>query len=347
MRSPSPILISGMGVICAAGDGIDETLAAFRRGHRSPAPPRRPESALQIPVFEAGPVAGESENPGIRSQLMALAAAREALDHAGIADTAGLRIGVALGTTVASQLNDLDFYTAYRRDKNAPMDAVDRLLKGNMAEYVSRQLGAEGPRGTVVNACSSGADAIGLAAAWLRGGLCDIALAGGADELNRIPLCGFNALGIAGEEACRPFDRDRNGLNLGEGAGVLVLESEASAAARGSDATLALAACGFANDAHHLTAPQPEGRGLRKAIGAALCMADIEAERICFVNAHGTSTRENDKTEGCVLHELFPDAHVLSTKGYTGHTLGAAGGMEAAFAAAGLKERWLPASIGW
>lgn len=345
--SPSPVLITGMGVVSAAGAGINETLTAFRKGIRRAGPVTRFETTLQLPVFEAPCIPGEEKYTGMRTQMLALTAAREALDRAGISKTVGLRIGVALGTTVASQLNDLAFYTAFRRDKCAPMDAVNRYLKGNLAAYVAEKIGAVGPQSTVVNACSSGADAVGLAITWLRGGLCDIAVAGGADELNRIPLCGFNALGVASDKPCRPFDRDRTGLNLGEGAGVLVLETAASAAMHGRRSALALAGSGYASDAHHLTAPHPEGRGLRKAIDAALRMATITPEQICFVNAHGTSTRENDKTEGRVLKDLFPRAHILSTKGYTGHTLGAAGGLEAAFTAAALQAHWLPASVGW
>ena len=228
------------------------------------------------------------------------------------------------------------------------MDAVERFLKGNPAAALARMLGLHGPRMTVANACSSGTDAIGAALSWLRAGLCDIAIAGGTDELNRIPYAGFSSLGIVNPGLCSPFDRDRKGLNLGEGAGVLVLETEDSARRRGARTDLRVLGYGTAADAYHLTSPHPEGRGLTKAIYRAMQEAAISAAEIAFINAHGTGTTENDKVEGAVLASIFgPSAKVLSTKGYTGHTLGAAGGLEAAFSAIGLREGWLPASAGF
>jgi 3-oxoacyl-[acyl-carrier-protein] synthase II len=347
MNASSRVLITGMGAVSAAGKGIPDTLDAFQHPRKEPSPVKRFKSPLDLPVFEVDSLEIPPRLEKMRTHALALTAVREALNQAGLADFSGLRVGVALGTTVASQLNDLEFYSEWRKDHSAPMDAVDRFLSGNLAEWIARELGVSGPAITVVNACSSGADAIGAAAGWLKAGLCDIAIAGGADELNRVPLCGFNALGVAGAEACRPFDKNRTGLNLGEGAGMLILETETTAAARGADTSLVLAGYGSAVDAHHLTAPHPEGRGLRRAIFQALEMAGISAGQIAFINAHGTSTRENDKIEGAVLRDLFPDRPVLSTKGYTGHTLGAAGGLEAVFTALGLQEGWVPASAGF
>lgn len=343
MTSSEPVLITGMGTVSAAGTGLEATLESLQQDRRDPAPVQRFESPLNLPVFE---VTDFSVPPGLeemRTHALALAAARQALEQAGPLPKT-LRVGVALGTTVASQLNDLEFYSTWRREHAAPMDAVDRYLSGNPAQWLSRQLGVSGPALTVVNACSSGADAIGIATAWLRSGECDIAIAGGADELNRVPLCGFSALGVASADPCRPFDQNRTGLNLGEGAGMLVLET---AAARGAKSKLALAGFGSAVDAHHLTAPHPEGRGLRCAISQALEAAGIGADEIAFINAHGTSTRENDRIEGATLKDLFGNVPILSTKGHTGHTLGAAGGLEAVFTALGLRESWVPASAGY
>lgn len=347
MNESSKVLITGMGAVSAAGIGIAETLSAFERPRKQPAPVQRFETSFSLPVFEieAFPIPSGLEK--MRTHALALAAVREALEAAGSPDLTRLRVGTALGTTVASQLNDLEFYTAWRDEHAAPMDAVDRFLAGNLAEWVARELGVEGPAITVVNACSSGADAIGAAIGWLQSGLCDIAIAGGADELNRVPLAGFNSLGVASSEPCMPFDKNRSGLNLGEGAGVLVLETESAATARGTESNLVLAGYGSAVDAHHLTAPHPEGRGLRRAVFQALEKADVSADQIAFINAHGTSTRENDKIEGATLKDLFGDTPILSTKGYTGHTLGAAGGIEAVFTALGLREGWVPASAGF
>jgi 3-oxoacyl-[acyl-carrier-protein] synthase II len=347
MGSSSTVLITGMGTVSTAGIGVLETVSAFQRSRKEPAPVKCVETPLSLPVFEIESFQVPAGLEEMRTHALALTAVREALNEAGLSDLRGKRVGVAMGTTVASQLNDLAFYKAWRENHAAPMSAVDRFLSGNLAEWIACKFAAEGPAITVVNACSSGADAIGAAVGWLRAGSCDIAVAGGADELNRVPLAGFNALGVASSESCKPFDRDRTGLNLGEGAGVLVLETEESARARGAESSLLLAGYGSAVDAHHLTAPHPEGRGLRRAIFQALETAGVSAEEIAFINAHGTSTRENDKIEGAVLRDLFPDRPVFSTKGYTGHTLGAAGGLEAVFCALGLREGWIPASAGF
>ena len=341
------VLITGMGAVSAAGIGIPATVEAFLHPRREPVPVERFKFPLDLPVFEVNSLEVPARLENMRTHALVWTAVREALKAASLSDLKGQRVGIALGTTVASQLNDLAFYSAWRRDHAAPMDAVDRFLTGNLAAWVAKELGVDGPAITVVNACSSGADAIGAAAGWLKADLCDIAIAGGADELNRVPLCGFNALGIASTEACRPFDKNRSGLNLGEGAGVLVLETEKSASTRGIQSHLVLAGYASAVDAYHLTSPHPEGRGLRRAISQALKAAQIDRSEIAFINAHGTSTQENDRVEGATLKDLFGETPILSTKGYTGHTLGAAGGLEAIFTALGLSKGWIPASAGF
>ena len=342
-------VITGLGVISAAGTGLAANLASLKAGLRNAGPTSLFETSLRNPVFEVKGMPAGSYPDGQRTLHLARMAVSEALDDAWLKDSLHrFRVGVCLGTTVASQLNDLDFYSAYRSTGSARMEPVERYLKGNLAEAVSRIFNASGPALTVVNACSSGADAIGVALSFLRNDLCDIAVAGGADELSRIPLCGFASLGIASGRLCAPFDKDRSGLNLGEGAGVIILEKRQTAADRGMMAGVFLAGYGAEADAYHLTAPHPEGRGLRSAINAALEAAGVEPRQIDFVNAHGTGTRDNDLVEGKVISDIFgAGIKMLSTKGFTGHTLGAAGGIEAVFTAAALREQWIPASIGF
>jgi 3-oxoacyl-(acyl-carrier-protein) synthase len=245
-------------------------------------------------------------------------------------------------------LNSLPFHEAYRRTGKPPLEPVYDYLHANLAQAVGDLLGVSGPRMTVCNACSSGADAIGIAASWIRAGLCDITIAGGADEINRVPIAGFWSLGVMSSQPCAPFDRDRGGLNLGEGAGILVLESAAHAESRKKTHAFEVAGFGAACDAHHLTAPHPQGRGLYVAIHAALAQAGIGTAEIAFINAHGTATLDNDRVEANLISRLFgPDISFLSTKGYTGHTLGAAGGLEAVFTILGLREKWIPVSAGF
>jgi len=341
-------LITGLGVISAAGTGLPETLASFRRGERNAGSVSLFPTSLGCPVFEVRQIPTGSIVKGSRTLSLALCAVDEALNNASLGDLSRLRVGVSIGTTVASQLNDLEFYRSYRSNGAAPMEAADRYLKGNIAEFIGRTYRTRGPVLTVVNACSSGTDAIGVAFSWLKNGLCDIAIAGGADELNLIPLCGFSSLGIVNQSLCSPFDRDRSGLNLGEGAGMLILETGTSAKARGKSSALRILGYGASADAYHLTAPRPDGAGLEASLVKALAEAGIAPAEVSFVNAHGTGTTDNDLVEGKVLGRIFgPELKVLSTKGFTGHTLGAAGGLEAAFTAAALSEGWIPSSPGF
>lgn len=347
MKKPG-VLITGLGVISAAGRGLSMTLDSFKRGDRNAGPVSVFNTSLRCPVFEVRQIPDDFFLEGSRTLSLALCAVDEALKDASIQDLTGLRIGVCMGTTVASQLNDLEFYKSYRSSGMASMEVVDRYLKGNIAEFIARRIKARGPVLTVVNACSSGTDAIGMAFLWLKNGLCDIAVAGGADELSLIPLCGFSSLGIVNQSLCSPFDRDRRGLNLGEGAGILILETGDSAKARGKFTDLRILGYGASADAYHLTAPRPDGAGLEASINKALAEAGIEPDEVSFVNAHGTGTTDNDLVEGKTLGRIFgTDLKVLSTKGFTGHTLGAAGGLEAAFTAAGLSKGWIPSSPGF
>ncbi|HUI45033.1 MAG TPA: beta-ketoacyl-[acyl-carrier-protein] synthase family protein [Nitrospirota bacterium] len=342
------ILITGMGAISAAGNDISETLDSFLKVKRNAGPVTLFPTKLAYPVFEVKNLPPDYHLDGQRTLSLALIAVDQALADAGLDDLSGLRVGVCMGTTVASQLNDLQFYTSYRERGDAPMVPVDRFLKGNLAEVISRRHKTRGPALTVVNACSSGTDAIGVALSWLRSGLCDIVLAGGADELNHVPYCGFGSLGIVNPGLCTPFDRDRKGLNLGEGAGVVVLEKTTAARKRGRSSDLVLLGYGSSSDAYHLTAPSPDGIGLKISLRNVLDEAGIKPVEVCFVNAHGTGTNDNDLVEGNALAGMFGnDLKMLSTKGYTGHTLGAAGGLEAVFTALGLREGWIPPSAGF
>lgn len=343
------IALTGIGVISAAGTNLAEALDGFERGERNGGPVTLFPTDLPYPVFEVKNIPRKWEREGLRTLSLALCAMEEALKDADWRDDIGRhRVGVCLGTTVAPQLNDTNFYRAYRGSKAVQMEAVDRFLKGNIAESVARTLKLHGPCSTVVNACASGADAIGVALSWLRNGVCDVALAGGSDELNLVPYCGFASLGIASQSLCSPFDRDRTGLNLGEGAGIFVLETESVARRRGKEPELFCSGYGSASDAYHMTAPRPDGTGLEAALRKALAEAEITPRDVGFVNAHGTSTPDNDRVEGAVLARVFgPEVKVLSTKGCTGHTLGAAGAVEAVFTAAALRTGWLPASAGF
>jgi 3-oxoacyl-[acyl-carrier-protein] synthase-1/3-oxoacyl-[acyl-carrier-protein] synthase II len=367
------VMVSGMGCLCAAGRDVGACVSALYDGRRATrdaglaAEARiRVDLPRPLPVFEIedswiapdpsdeawadGPAARDLLAGASRTSLMAWRATLEALRDAGIGPSRAraLRVGVAMGTTVGCTLNDEAFYRAWRRGERPDTGPAFRFLRNNPAEFLSRALGLRGPAATVANACSSGADAIGVAKAWLEDGHCDLALAGGADELSRVTCLGFASLLIASETPCRPFDKNRTGLNLGEGAGMLVLERRGDLERRGAGARARLAAYASFADAWHPTAPHPEGRGLRRAIQRVLDVEGLRPEQAGFCNAHGTSTPDNDRVEGSVLAALFGGRlPVVSTKSRTGHTLGAAGGIEAVFTVRALMDGRLPATTGF
>ncbi len=343
--------ITGVGCLCAGGGSVPELTRTLFAG-------RRPVAWRQVrgdnyPVFElddgAAP-AGYHEAPECeRCGRLAVAAAREALAHAGLTaeQLRHRQVGICLGTTVGSAMNNEAFYREFREGRRPDIEPIRRYLKANPATMVARAFGLTGPCQTIANACSSGGVAIGHAAAWVRSGVCDVAVAGGADMLCNVIHAGFLSLLITDTQPCRPFDRDRRGLNLGEGAGVMVLESQSSARQRGAAIQAWLCGYGNASDAHHISTPEPSGRGLRQALGQALGEAALSPQDIDFINAHGTGTPENDRVEGRLFPEMFPGIPFGSTKGYTGHTLGAAGGIEAVITIVCLQQKRVPANIGF
>ncbi len=344
--------ITGMGTISAAGNTLAEAMQTLYSGKRHPAPPQNIQVELDTayPVFEVFNKLAQADERVTRTSRLLEIAANEALAQSGLtrSDLQKKRVGVAIGTTVGSTLNNEPFYRRYKAGKLPDLQPIQRYLHNNPALFLSETWGLTGPAATIANACSSGTDAIGLAKSWLEQDLCDVAIAGGADELSRITYLGFISLLISSTKACRPFDRERDGLNLGEGAGILILEKEETLRGRGQNTLAQICGYGTFADAYHPTAPHPEGKGLKKTLQFALRQANLSVKEVDFVNAHGTSTSNNDQVEGKVLSELFgPDVPVVSTKAYTGHTLGAAGGIEAAFTVQALLDQALPATAGF
>lgn len=355
MKKGAPVAITGIGCLSAAGMSLKENMASLFSGRRTAVPPVRFSSShpVQYPVFEIPEDAFQGDAPGQKDTpltcRLALAAVKEALSDACLEPEylTGLKVGVCIGTTVGSTMTDEGFYRDFKGNMNPDMTRIKRFLSGNPASVVARELGLNGPIQTVVNACSSGTDAIGMGASWIRSGVCDMVIAGGADELCRVTYNGFISLMITDDSPCRPFDRDRKGLNLGEGAGMLILESDSIIEERKKKARAFVLGYGSACDGYHLTAPSPEGKGLRNAMKDALMESGKTAGDIAFINAHGTATRDNDRTEAMVLKEMLPGVPFFSTKGCTGHTLGAAGAIEAAFTIACLEEGMIPANAGF
>lgn len=353
-KSSVKLKVSGIGCISALGLNIDECMANMFAGLRKISTPRRfsTDHTIEYPVFQINEDFEFSDLPEDNdltlTARLGLVAVFQALEDAGIdpEDLQNKRVGVCMGSTVGCALNNDSFYIDYKQGKKPGMGAIKRFLNSNPAACVAKQLNLKGPVQTVVNACASGTDAIGIGASWIKAGLCDLVIAGGTDELCKVTYNGFISLMIADSESCKPFDKTRKGLNLGEGAAAVVLEAVSETVSTGTQNCF-LSGYASACDAYHLTAPKPDGLGLEKAICRALKDSCLESSDIGFVNAHGTGTKDNDKVEDLVLARILPGTPFFSTKGYTGHTLGAAGAIEAVFTIRHLMDGKIPASIGF
>ncbi len=203
---------------------------------------------------------------------------------------------------------------------------------------VAHAVGATGPTLAISTACSSSAKVFATAARLMRAGWIDAAIVGGVDSLCLTTLCGFSALELLSPEPCRPFDRARRGISIGEGAGFALLEAHAEAPAY-------LLGAGESSDAHHMSTPHPEGLGARLAMGGALASAGLEAGAVDYINLHGTATRSNDPAEGRAVAAVFGDTASSSTKGWFGHLLGAAGIVESIVALLALEHKFLPGTL--
>ncbi len=350
--SPPPVAISGAGCLSAAGRNLEDNLASMLRGQRNltPTPPFDVDHPCSYPVFAVPDTWLEStlktsNSAADRCFILALTAAAEALATAGLTtpdSRTPMRIGICLGTVVGTSLEEESFYLQYFHGKCPEPEPATRFLAHPPARRLRTELGLDGPCMTVTTACTSGASAIAQAAAWITNGVCDAVLAGGTEKLSRVSLNGFVSLMIADRRSCRPFDQHRAGLNLGEGAGMLLLESAQSISRRNGEPIGWLLGAGNGCDAYHLSRPESGGSGLRRAISLAVKQAGIKPEEIAFINAHGTGTLDNDRVEGLVFQEIFPSIPFLSTKCYTGHTLGAAGAIEAALTLACLNQEIIP-----
>ena len=325
--------ISGMGVISALGDGLESTRKAlFGSAEPVPCLPRRFETSLELPVFELpDPAPGGDAGLPVRFLLHAL---DEALGEAKLTREMlrTMRVGIVVGTTVACQLDNIPCHARIRKGDLSDLTPALAYVLGIPAEYLRRRLGTNGPALTISNACASGADALMAALEFLRTGRCDLVIAGGCDSVNKVAFNGFNALRVCSGAPCRPFDAERSGLNLGDAAGVLILEDPEHASSRGVKVEYELSGAGKSADGFHITQPEGSGKELERAIRLALAQAELAPEEIDFVNAHGTGTLVNDRTEGGVLARVFgKNLRYQSTKALTGHTLGAAGAIEAVF----------------
>jgi 3-oxoacyl-[acyl-carrier-protein] synthase II len=356
---PERIAVTGVGIVSALGHDARSTFDRLVAGDRGFGPvtlfdvsDQKTGAAAEIRGLRVADVApfGEAESWS-RSDALAVLAAREALGQAAL-ERVEHALSVAVGATTGGMF-EAETVLASLDAAAATQASARRLLSyplSTTAERIAQVFGPVERAVTVTSACSSGANAIVCGAAWLASGVADRVLAGGTDGLCRLTFTGFNALGAVDPEACRPFDRRRAGLTLGEGAAFVVLERESTARARGARVLAWLSGWAAGAEAHHITQPEPSGERAARWVRAALERAGLGPSGVDYVNAHGTGTVHNDAMEAraleAVLGREVARVWVSSAKGQLGHTLGAAGAVEAAITVLALERGVVPPTGG-
>ncbi|MCV6628930.1 MAG: beta-ketoacyl-[acyl-carrier-protein] synthase family protein [Flavobacteriaceae bacterium] len=347
------VAITGMGIISAIGNNVSENYNALLAGRCGIGTVEKIQTNLKdsIKVGEIGmsntameaALDLESNHNYTRTTLLGVLAAKEAVAQAGIVDMHAYKTGIVSATSVGGMDFTEKHYYKYLEDADLRR-FVPGHHAGDAAEKMAEQLGVSQSLVTTIStACSSAANAIMFGARLIKSGKLDRVIVGGSDCLSKFTINGFNTLMILSDDKNTPFDQNRKGLNLGEAAAYLVLESEAVVSAENKEVLAYVKGYGNANDAFHQTASSENGDGATLAMEKALAVANMKAEQIDYINAHGTATRNNDLSEGRALMRVFKNGvpEFSSTKPYTGHTLAAAGGVEAVYAVLALQNQKL------
>ena len=338
------VVVTGLGVISACGLNVHDFWESMRQGRSgikpiSTLPPNqlRFTNAAYIPEFNPENYFDPKEASYLdRFAHYGTVAAREAIQDAGIEFTAELKYRTAIitGSCLGGKASEDEGYVQLYRHNTARCNplTIPKAMANAAASRISLEYGLVGPTYTVSTACSSASHAIGQAYWMVRSGSADAAITGGSEAVFSLGLLyAWNAMRVVSPDTCRPFSKDRKGLILGDGAGMLILEPLEAAQARGARIYAEIVGFGMSSDAHHIT--QPSSEGAARALQGALDDANMAPEEVGYINAHGTGTTANDVTETAAIHSVF-GAHadqlaVSSTKSMHGHTLGAAGAIEA------------------
>ncbi len=371
MSTKKKVLITGVGAITPIGNCVSETWESIRKGKSgidtiTKFDPSRVDAkyVAEVKDFDFSRYADKklARRMGLFTQY-AVAAATEAWSDSGLNEARPdpERVSVMIGNGIGGTEVDMEGYQIlFERGPGrfSPM-MIPRLIANEAAGNISIMLNAKGAAHTMVTACASGTDALGVALDMIRSGRADVVIAGGSEAtITEYCVGGFCAMKALStkyadtpSKGCRPFDAGRDGFIMGEGAGILILESEEHAKARGAKVYVELAGYGGTGDAYHLTAPHPEADGARRAFQLALQDAEVAPTEVDYINAHGTSTPLNDPMETKAIKGVFGDyaykLKVSSTKSMTGHLLGAAGAVEAIFCSLAIKEGYYPATINY
>lgn len=351
----SRIFITGMGLISAIGENVEENRESLQnersgigdiRYYQTAYAGKLPTAEVKYSTEELNRKLFGDPDPAItRTALLALHAATEAILDSGLTSEEISSPDTALigASTVGGMcLTDEIYHDALALNKGTPY--LSSYDYASVTLSIQQRFGIMGEVGTINTACSSSANAIIYGARLIRNGFARRVVVGGAESLAKFTINGFNALNILSSKPCAPFDRDRNGLNLGEGAAFLVLEKETDL--KGKKTYGRLSGFGNKNDAYHPSSNSPDGLGPYLSMKEALENSGLQADEISYINAHGTGTENNDETESRAMIRLFEKMPPFSsTKSYTGHTLGAAGAIEAVYAILNLVHQEIYASL--
>ena len=351
------VFVTGLGIISSIGKNVEEVLDSLlnsRTGigeikilntiHRD-----IPLGEVRFTQSELAILAEISNSKGFtRTSLLGIIAANEAVKSAGINVNGDKRTALISATTVGGMCSSEDLYLDFVNENyNNNLEYINTHDCGDSTEKIAENLGLKGFITTISTACSSSANAIMLGSRLIKNNIADRVIVGGTDALSKFTLNGFNTLMILDRELCKPFDENRVGLNIGEAAAFLVIESENSCKSRNAKIYCEIKGYGNANDAFHQTASSPDGFGASMAMQKALVMSGLTSEMIDYVNVHGTGTPNNDLSEGKALATVFNNKipYFSSTKSFTGHTLGAAGAVEAVISTLAINYNFIPPNL--
>ena len=343
------IFVTGIGIISAIGNNSHQCLQSLKE-EKTGVDKIKYLKTIHKDSFNLAEVKMSNEQlldylnlPGseyrnhTRTSLLGCIAAKEALDDSQI-NLKDKKFKTALIS--ATTVGGMDKTESDILNSDVNIDFLYTHACGDSTNKIAKHIGLDGYRTTISTACSSGTNAIIHGIQLIRNGIVDRAIVGGVDALSKFTLNGFNSLMILDKGFCKPFDENRKGLNLGEAAGFIVIESSKSLKDKEKQAYCKISGFSNANDAYHQTASSPEGEGAYRAMKSAIEMSPFKAEEIDYINVHGTGTSNNDLSEGTAIKRIYGEdcPKFSSTKAYTGHTLGAAAGIEAVFSVMSIRE---------
>jgi 3-oxoacyl-[acyl-carrier-protein] synthase II len=364
------VVVTGLGCVSPVGNNVKDTWQALLDGKSGAAPitafdasAHKTRFAAEVKGFDPIALFGTRDARKMdRFTQLATAATLEAIAQSGLTidESNRDRIGILIGTGIGGILTLVEQYEVMKQrgpERVSPF-LIPMMISDGAAGNIAIRTGARGPNMSLATACASGTNALGEAAEMIRRGVADVMIAGSSEAaISAIAMAGMNAMTALStrnddpQKASRPFDKDRDGFVMAEGAGILILESLEYAQARGANILCEFTGYGTTDDAHHISAPAEDGAGAVNSMRLAVESAGLTLEDIDYINAHGTSTYLNDKSETNAIRTLFGEQAykipVSSTKSMTGHLLGASGALEAVFCSMAILENILPPTINY